>query len=102
MQYFLEFVNLLPLEVWKSWVDYRKEIKHKLTPRTAEAQLKKLLELNSQGHKPINVINQSIENGWQGLFEVKNGTYKPSNKQGATADELARICTEYVIETGQK
>ena len=89
-EYFLEFVNLLPTDVWEKWVDYRKETKHKLTKMTAEAQLKKLLKLNQQGHKPIDIINQSIENGWQGLFEVKSGI-KGSSTTGAKPDELAGI-----------
>lgn len=84
-QYFLEFVNLLPKDVWVKWIDYRKEIKHKLTKSSAEGQLKKLLKLNQLGSKPTDVINQSIENGWQGLFEVKNGTNFRSNKQAESS-----------------
>ncbi len=99
-QYFFEFVNLLPKEVWNKWIEYRKEIKHKLTKSSAEGQLKKLLKLNQGGSKPIDVINQSIENGWQGLFEVKNG--RANSKDGAKPDELAGIVARrYNREQGQ-
>jgi len=61
-------------EAWADWVKFRAEIKHKLTDTTIEAQLKKLAKMPD----PVAVIRQSIENGWQGLFELKtNGQAKP-------------------------
>lgn len=56
------------IEVWKRWIIFRKEIKKKLTESTAKVQLKFLLEQNN----PIEVIEKSIRNSWQGLFELKN------------------------------
>ena len=52
---------------WGSWIDYRKEIKKKLTLSTVErvfAEMKKWGEA-----KAIISIDTSIKNGWQGLFE---------------------------------
>jgi len=66
--YLLEFVNKLSLETWKEWVSYRREIKKKLTKSMAEKQLKFLV---LQGD-PTGCINESIKNGWAGLFELKN------------------------------
>jgi DNA-binding MarR family transcriptional regulator len=54
-------------KAWNSWVDYRKEIKKKLTHSTVErvfAEMKKWGEA-----KAIIAIDTSIKNGWQGLFE---------------------------------
>lgn len=88
------FINLLPIDAeqsfiiaWCEWVDFRKEIKKKLTTSTAIKQIEFLLKQP----KPIACINQSIQNGWQGLFEEKNnnGT-KPSQqrrKDYVTEDE---------------
>ena len=83
--YLLEFVNKLPLETWKEWVDYRREIKKKLTKSIADKQLKFLI-LQSD---PAGCINESIKNGWAGLFELKGkpkteGTgrvIKPDNQE---------------------
>lgn len=68
------FLNLLPIDLepekvlaWADWVDYRKEIKKKLTKSTAIKQVKDLLEHPNF----IECINQSIKNGWQGLFPIK-------------------------------
>ena len=42
------------------------------------------------------------KNNYLKILEGKyNGTYKRNTPGGATAEELARVCTDYVIETGQ-
>jgi len=67
-------------KIWQEWVDYRKEIKHGLTPGTIKAQFKKLSAYSVDD--AIEMINQSILNGWQGLFELKNKSpTKPFQKQ---------------------
>jgi hypothetical protein len=73
--------KFLPIEKWAEWVNYRKEIKHKLPKSTARAQLRKLRNFAIKGIDPIKIINQSIENGWQGLFEIKVENKKTSYQQ---------------------
>lgn len=58
------------LEVWKNWIDYRSKIGKKLQPQSWIKQSQMLEEQNS----PEAIINQSIMNGWQGLFPTKNKT----------------------------
>jgi len=56
-------------QAWSQWVAYRRERRSSLTPRTAAMQLKKLAR-----HPPeiaARMIEQSIEHGWMGLFEIK-------------------------------
>lgn len=67
------FLDLLPIDskedfikTWVDWVDYKKEIKNKLTIRSAKMQVSFLLKQPN----PIKVIEQSIEKGWKGLFEI--------------------------------
>lgn len=68
------FLDLLPveskqnfIEAWVEWVDFRKELKKKLTVSTAKKQISFLLNQQS----PVECICQSIEKGWMGLFEIK-------------------------------
>lgn len=61
---------------WSEWNDYRREIRKKLTPSTARKQLKKLSMYPEQ--IAIEMISQSIEKGWQGLFETETATVKRS------------------------
>jgi len=62
---------------WEEWEQYQKEKKKKLTPSTAKKQIKFLG--GRAGPEAVAIINQSITNGWTGLFELKttiNGTHK--------------------------
>jgi len=55
------------------WIGFRAEMKlKKLTPTGIKSQLKFL----DKQPDPIECIEQSIRNSYQGLFEVKNGTNK--------------------------
>lgn len=55
------------LEVWKNWIDYRSKIGKKLQPQSWTKQARMLEEQNN----PDEIINQSIMNGWQGLFPTQ-------------------------------
>lgn len=59
----------LDKEAWNEWIAYRKEIRKKITPSVESKQIK-FLEKHKDNHKEI--IEQSIRNGWTGLFELKN------------------------------
>ncbi|RKY08527.1 MAG: hypothetical protein DRP56_04000 [Planctomycetota bacterium] len=65
------------LKTWDEWNQYRKDIKKKLTPLTAQKQLKKLAEFPVE--QAIKTIETSITNGWQGLFPEKAGNGKSNN-----------------------
>ena len=75
-----EIINQLPdwlnKEVWSNWTEYRKEKKQRLTSRSIVLQLKEL-EKNKETHKEI--IEQSIKNGWTGLFPLRETANKQSN-----------------------
>ncbi len=86
------FLNLFPEDsdpqlilAWAEWVDYRRESKKKLIKSTATKQIEFLLS----NKEPIKMMDQSIQNGWAGLFEVKNGTHKVST--GASDQDLAEV-----------
>jgi len=55
-------------EAWAEWVQFRKEIKKKLVQTTINRQLK-FLEKHKENH--VAILEQSIQNGWQGLFDIK-------------------------------
>jgi len=81
---------------WALWVDYRKtDLKKPIkSPRSEQMALKKLGELANQDEKTaILIIEQSIANGYQGLFALKtqrNGRInQPDN--AARAEKLRNI-----------
>ena len=68
-------------QAWEEWLTYRRERRLTVTPSCLNKQLKWL----EAREKPIDVINQSITNGWQGLFDLKEGfksaAIKPNTRQ---------------------
>jgi hypothetical protein len=56
-------------KAWQSWLDYRKELKKPLKDATVTAQWKEFVKWGEE--KSIASIEQSIKQGWQGLFEPK-------------------------------
>ena len=61
----------LPPESWSHYQDHRKNKRAKLTPRAAALCFRTLEKLREKGQDPIAVIEQSIANGWTGLFPVQ-------------------------------
>jgi hypothetical protein len=62
-------------QTWADWCQHRKEIRKPLTATTCAKQAKTL----AGHHAPDAVINQSISNGWTGLFPEK---VLPGSQQG--------------------
>lgn len=67
---FLKLPDWLDSEVWENFVAFRKEKKSALSDHAKKLAFTKLAELREAGHDPVAVIEQSILNGWKGLFEV--------------------------------
>lgn len=56
-------------ETWSEWEKHRKEIRHTLTKTTVSKQLTFLAKYDLE--TAFQIIDASILNGWQGLFEPK-------------------------------
>jgi hypothetical protein len=76
---------------WCEWEQHRKEKKQKLTPLSVKKQLK-FLDGRSK-EEIIGIIDQSIQNGWTGLFELKNNG-KATNKHQQHASSLVKNFAE--------
>lgn len=68
---------------WTDWVEDRNERKKPLTAKAAGLQIKKLDKYRAEGHSPKDVIENSIEGGYQGLFPSTRKT-TPTAATGAT------------------
>jgi predicted phage replisome organizer len=79
-----EFISTL-----NDFIDMRKTIKKPMTEKALDLILKKLDKLSNDENEKIAILNQSILNSWQGIFELKDksainesnktqtGAYKP-------------------------
>ncbi len=72
---------------WKSWVTYRKEMKKSLTDSSVQAQFKEFALWGEQ--KSTESIEQSIKQGWQGLFEPKTKFGAKTSKALTSEDHNA-------------
>lgn len=66
-------------ETWGAWLEYRRERQLTCTPATLNAQLRKL----AAEPDPLAVIDQSITNGWAGLFALKSVAARPKTQAEA-------------------
>ena len=85
----VELPEWLSVSVWKSWVDYRRDLKKPIKSQQTVTQAINLLErCKCSGYQPEEIINQSIANGWQGLFEPK-GIKQPARNQSRVSENFA-------------
>jgi len=61
----------VPAGAWDDYLTMRRRIRKPMTDRAKELACEKLHELEQQGHRAEDVLNQSIMNSWQGLFPVR-------------------------------
>lgn len=71
---------------WLEWEQHRKEKKQKLTPLSVKKQLKFLTGRSKA--EIIAIIDQSIMNGYQGLFELKKPLQPQMKVIKFTIDDL--------------
>lgn len=71
----IEYPDQLNVTAWEEWKKYRREMKmkaYKPTPRSEGAAVNKLIEMSGGDHQvQALIIKQSMENSWQGLFELR-------------------------------
>lgn len=58
-------------EVLNDYIAFRKKIKKPMTDRAVQLAVAKLRKLSNSVDEQIEIVNQSILNGWQGLFPLK-------------------------------
>jgi len=80
---------------WEEWLLERKDRKlKKYTDRGMKAVTTHLLEISGHNEQvAIEIINQSITQGWQGLFELKNkqNGFNQSSKLGTSAARVEAL-----------
>ena len=81
-------------KIWEIWKEYKKtEFKFQYKSDKSEGAAKKLLMELSGGDLDlaIRIIEQSMANGWQGLFKLKDNGRNQKTNSGATAEQLASL-----------
>ena len=63
-------------EAWGEWMTYRRERKLATAPSTAKGMFVNLQKYHAEGLNPVEVIRNSIDQGYQGLFPAKGHIVK--------------------------
>ena len=79
-------------EALNAFAEHRKKLKKPMTDRAKELLLSNLSKMASTEQEQIAILNQSIVNGWQGVFPLK----QKQGRQSATdmADDVIRMMDE--------
>ena len=82
-----EIPDWIPKDSWQAFLDNRRHLRSPMSPRAAAMMIKQLEYFKASGQDPGAVLDQSVANGWKGVFELKrtrgsNGTNR-HNRGGA-------------------
>lgn len=96
----IEIPKGINLESWAEWIEYRKDKRKPVSHLAANKQFKLLLKYDAEEQQAV--IDKSIQNDYQGLFEIK-GQGNAKNQQrtpiGQTKRETASRQSERDLDT---
>ena len=93
----------LPTELWREWVEYRRQLKKPIaTPQGVAGMLNKLEKFYQSGYPPEQVIRQSIENEWRGLFEPTSEVNRVPGNGESLAERQLRAGREQWLREQQE
>ena len=75
----------LDVDAWTAWTVYRKQIGKPVKPASIPAAQRKLV---AHGTSQAAVVEQSIANGWQGLFPLKHNGHDHAKPATSRFDKL--------------
>ena len=73
----MEAPDWLDSEIWAEMKKHRVRLKAPMTEYAQQLMLAKLEQWKADGFDPNESLNNSIENGWKGVFQPKHRTNKP-------------------------
>ena len=84
------------------FVKFRKSIKRVMTTHALELLIKKLDKLSNDDNTKIEILNESIMNGWNGIFPLKdNSTPINKNKGGFNNEPRSNTSKNYEPSKGK-
>lgn len=83
-------------EALNAFAEHRKKLKKPMTDYAKELLIKKLQKLAKTEQEQIAILNQSIENGWQGVFPLGGDRGQRNQRQSAAdmASDVIRMMDE--------
>ncbi len=98
----IELPDFLPRQNWLEYIEHRKSFKPAFTELAATKFLNKIQGFHERGIDVIECINESITNGWKGIFEPKpigshsNGQHRPQTFQQQIRNNNQQVLENFV------
>lgn len=67
----IDLPDWIDKELWEEFIQFRKSLKSPMSLLAQKKAIQALSKLREEGQQVDDIINQSIINGWKGLFAVK-------------------------------
>ena len=84
--------DFIDAELFANFIQHRKEIKKPLTPHARDLIIKKLSDFNSRGLDANKALENSIINGWQGVFEPRSNKFNyQKNSDLSNTEEVGAL-----------
>ena len=96
----VELPEWVPRQTWADFVEHRRKAKTPMTDIAQQRALKKLAVMRAEGQDIEAVIEQSIINGWKGLFPVKEAR-GPGSRGDRFSNSVAALQSLFGDEHGQ-
>jgi len=80
-----DYPDFLDMKLWQDFKKHRIKLKAPMTDRAEELAIMKLENFKERGFNPNDILKNSIEFGWKGLFEPKEQERQPKPR---TIDQL--------------
>ena len=74
----------IPQEEWQAFEEMRRKIRKPMTDKARSLIVTSLYTLRSHGHSPKQVLEQSIRNGWQDVYELKGDLHGTNGQNHQT------------------
>lgn len=79
-----------------AFIDFRKKIKAPMTDHAVDLTIKKLNAMTTDNDEKIRILNQSIMNGWKGVFPLKETDQRQNRgNAGNFYDEMKEWANEH-------
>lgn len=77
----IELPEWLSKKTWGDFLAHRKQLKSPMTDEAQKRMIKKLENLKDDGHDPEQILDQSMVNGWKGIFSIKQEYSEKSERE---------------------
>lgn len=93
--------DFIPAAVWSQFLEMRRKIRKSPTDAAQILIFRKIDELRKRGHDPTAVLEQSIRNSWQDVFELKGNNdakQRNANTKSGWHSQARDLASEYLRE----